>query len=438
MEYTAKEEIGRGGFGIVELVEDEAGNEFACKTLNYGNLSSTEREQLKKRFEREVRYQLSIKHENIVPILDSNLDDDPPWFIMPLADETLEEAFRKDITLGKEPNKALFDILAGLQVLHEKGFTHRDLKPGNILIFNTAGGDKVYKISDFGLTTPGIGNTSTLTQSNMGGGTINYRAPECATNFRRATAAADVYSFGAILYDIFSSGLSRTPHVQLNLPGPMEAIIEKCTHTRPRRRYSDITKLRADLFDVLDKVEIKPFSKAEENIIRILQSEASLTDEEWDRVFHLLDENSDKGVSNENIFRALSQEHIVQLHEDAPDMFNGLGEMFCEFMDEGGFNFDYCDVIADKAQQFYDLGTIELKAKTTLRVLTLGTSHNRWYVERKFIAMAGQEITDTLANRIKIEIEVTDFPFQYRIEHLERSIAKDRSDLHEVLREMLN
>ena len=110
MEYRIKSEIGRGGFGIVELGRADNGCDYALKKLNIEAFSPSEIPVLTKRFKREVRYQNQINH--------------------------------------------------------------RDLKPANVLKFKTDEGDITYKVSDFGLTTPGAGQTTTLTGSNMAGGTV--------------------------------------------------------------------------------------------------------------------------------------------------------------------------------------------------------------------------------------------------------------------------
>ena len=217
MKFAVKNEIGRGGFGIVERGRGDDGNDYALKTLNAAAFSPDETADLTKRFEREVRYQSQVHHPNVVEIVEYNLDDDPPWFVMPLAMGSLTDDIDADRTLGGNPGKPLFDILVGLEAIHNAGFYHRDLKPANVLKFRTAEREMSYRVSDFGLTTPGVGLTSTLTGSNMGGGTVLYRAPECANNFRRATAQADIYSFGAILHDIFHGG-TRIPHSKLSMP----------------------------------------------------------------------------------------------------------------------------------------------------------------------------------------------------------------------------
>ncbi len=94
---------------------------------------------------------------------------------MPLADCTLEDELEADNTLGGDPRKALFDILAGLETLHSEGFVHRDLKPSNVLKFVSGSGD-YYALSDFGLISGANSDSSTLTGSNAGDGTENYAA----------------------------------------------------------------------------------------------------------------------------------------------------------------------------------------------------------------------------------------------------------------------
>lgn len=206
MTYKTIKEIGKGSFGVVELVADEKWQQRARKTFVPPNLPGVSDDDMRARFEREVRYQSEIDDPNVVRIHDFDLDVDPPWFVMDLADCSLADELRADRTLGGDPRKPLFDILAGLEAIHAKGYKHRDLKPANVLKFSAKDRTARYAISDFGLMSPASGQTSTLTASNMGGGTPLYRAPECAINFRRATVQSDVYSVGAILHDIFGGG----------------------------------------------------------------------------------------------------------------------------------------------------------------------------------------------------------------------------------------
>jgi serine/threonine protein kinase len=438
MEYTFIKEIGRGGFGIVNEVLGSNGQKYAAKLLNPAAFQAQDHAMLMRRFEREVRYQKLVDHPNVVPILEHYLESSPPWFVMPLASGSLKDELEVDRKLGGDPKKPLFDILSGLEALHQLGLRHRDLKPANVLKFLSADGSVIYRISDFGLTTPGIGQTSTLTGSNMAGGTPMYRPPECANNFRRATEQADIYSFGAILHDIFGGGVPRIPHSELTVAGILKPIVEKCTKAQPRRRYASIAALREDLFDVLDNAAIQFFSQEEEDIISLLKDRESLSDDEWDRAFNLVDENADKGVSNVNILRVLTLKHIQSLLESSPDMFHGLGELYCDFVSSNSFDFDYCDVISDKAQLFFNHGDLSLRAKVALAMLQLGTSHNRWRVEWQFMRMAGQECDPALAERIRIEVLARDLPFAARIQHVVHSINVSAEGLHPVLQSLMS
>ena len=161
MKYEIVRERGRGGFGVVHEVKHFSGQLYARKTLLVPPTLTPE--QIRPRFEREVRYQSAIKHSHVVAILDYDLAADPPWFIMPLAMGSLHDQLLIDRTLGGNPNTALFHILAGLEEIHRLGYCHRDLKPQNVLMLHALDGSIAYALSDFGLMAVGEDASSTLT-----------------------------------------------------------------------------------------------------------------------------------------------------------------------------------------------------------------------------------------------------------------------------------
>lgn len=120
MTYTVIEFLGQGGFARVQKVIDEFGVAYAKKTYepNPQLLKDVGDVHLKRRFVREVRYQSTIKYPNVVEIVEHFLEDNPPYFIMPLAECTLKEELVSDPTLGENLHTALFGILAGLEFLH--------------------------------------------------------------------------------------------------------------------------------------------------------------------------------------------------------------------------------------------------------------------------------------------------------------------------------
>ena len=433
--YFDIKDKGRGGFAKVIIVKDEIGDQYAKKIfLPMDHLvAAVGEEHLKRRFKREIKYQSRVKHLNVVAILDSYLDEEPPYFIMPLAICTLQEELKDYPFYDGNYKKVLFDVLAGLECLHELGYVHRDLKPANILKFESEEGEDYYSISDFGLMSVSDSDSSTLTGSNAQGGTQNYAAPELMRNFKAATFRADIYSFGAILHDIFGNGARRIPYTELSIPGPIGEIVNKCTKANPVRRYKSIAELRDDIYKVLDTTDVEFSSTDEQQIVEMLNAEETLSDEQWDDIFLFIDEQEENLYTCRLIFRAISIAHIAQLGSDSPELFNALGSYFATFIQSYSFDFDYCDILVGKAEWFYDGGELGLKAKITLAVLELGTSHNRWYVEKKFLRFAGPGISDNLAERIISEIEVDEFDFERKIRKWEHSISVSRNELHPIL-----
>ncbi|MES1943059.1 serine/threonine protein kinase [Salinisphaera sp. PC39] len=437
MAYTRLEELGQGGFGKVYKVKGNDGREYALKTLEPLDniLREVSAEELQKRFSREVRYQSAIDHPNVLRVIDFNLDDNPPYCVLELADCSLQDELQKDRTLGGDPGKPLFDILAGLETLADHGYVHRDLKPQNVLRI-TRDGDERYAISDFGLMTAGNTDSTTLTGTNAGGGTIHYAAPELLGGFRRATTQADIYSFGAILHDIFN-GEPRIPYTEVSAPPPIGPIIERCTKKNAVRRFGSVAELREALYEALDAQELRFGSDREERAVQLLRDKDELSDEEWDSVYAALEENEHRGQSNHNIYRVLRQPHIEHLANTAPPVFKAFGIACAEYISTDSFPFEYCDVLAAKAQAFYDRGDVELRATIILAVLILGVSHNRWAVEERFMRLAGVDADDAVIARFLTEVEVQQRDIEKLISHVEKSINTSRTRLHPLVQSHL-
>lgn len=355
---------------------------------------------------------------------------------MELAEGTLHDDIRIDHTLSGNPGPALFDILNGLEELARRGFIHRDLKPQNVLKIRNPGGTFRYAISDFGLMRPIGSETTTLTATGVQGGTQNYAAPELMQDFSRATIAADIYSFGAILHDIFVAQ-PRIPFTQLTAAGGIGKIIERCTKTNAARRYKNIAEVREDLFSAFNSGPISFHSSREQKAVELLSEARPLTSEEWDEIFIAIENNDTKNISNRNIYKALRIEHIIGLSQDSPELTKSIGIRFSEDCFSGSFDFDYCDILSARLDVFYSVGDIELRAIILLALLQLGVSHNRWLVERNFYARASITCDPDTMNRFIIEASVRNYALKHPISHLCLSIGVSRENLHPALRETL-
>ena len=247
--------LGKGGFGVVNRVRLPNGNFGAKKTLQLPD-DQIQQTDLRRRFKREVEYQSSFDHPNIVGIINSDLDGDPPSFMMPLATCHLGNEDNAGLIFDfNTKQKAFLDVLNGLEVLHNQGHAHRDIKPGNILRFDNQDGSYQYAISDFGLISPSDRSSTTNITSTLGAiGTEVYMARECYLNgFSVANAQSDIYSLGVLLLFLFREDNESlgVPYDERESSGAFGGIISKCTKREPKNRYESIAQLRAAFMNAM-------------------------------------------------------------------------------------------------------------------------------------------------------------------------------------------
>ena len=433
--------LGGGSYGQVQLALDIFGNEVAIKffepnpsvraAIAAGMISEQE---LKRRFATEAKYQATIDHPNVIKVLDSYLDNDPPYFVMERAAESLAKDLAFDNSLNGKSEGALFDVLAGLEAIHNQGIYHRDLKPQNVLRI-ARGSDEKYAISDFGLMKAAASDSTTLTGTGVQGGTERYAAPELMGNFKRATARSDIFSFGVFLLDIYVGNIHRIPYTEVQFAGAIGHVASKCTKKLAARRYGSVAEVRSALFEAL-QIEKPTFSSSKDDAaLNHLRSEKSLDETQWDQVFLSLEEAEPIGAPMAALLLAFTKTHLIQLQTDAPDLLEAFASYYTEYADrgKGRFDFSYCDVIADKLGWLFELGAVGTKAKTIISLLILGASHNRWSVENKFMQIAGPSLDNSVAERIVTEIKVGGLSLSEYVSHVEKSIGTSRNDLHPAL-----
>lgn len=430
-----RREIDSGGFGRVHEVLDTDGHVYARKSFDPHATVLQDPVLLAKaraRFVREANTQAQLSHPNIMPIVRRGLGDDPPWFLMPLADEEYRAQIMRDRRSGQVTLAPLIDILAGLEELHRLGYVHRDLKPENVLRLGTS-----WVISDLGLIAPLYENRTNVTSTGSTWGTERYAAPETVSDFRSATPRADIYSLGCILHDL-ATDTQRIPYQRHSEPGPLGYIIEKCTEVRPEDRFPNVASLRSALVSVLANPHLSASSPAvAEWIDEISRGAPSLSADEWRGIVRFL-ETSREPADAESIRRAIDVAALEQVHQLSPPLFTRLASHLCDWISGQGFPFEYCDILGARLQSMFDLGGTATKAESVMAALELACSHNRWSVMHRFVAMAGPSISDDLADRLRIDLYSRDCEAVRNVQQMEQVVRAHRSRLHPKLISAIN
>jgi eukaryotic-like serine/threonine-protein kinase len=259
--YRVKRELGRGGFGIVLLVEDLMVHEEIALKLISPHL--IEDEVAIARMVHEVRYARKITHENVIRIHDFiSIGATYAMSMEYFASVPLTRKIRRGRGFSKQEGYATVQaILRGMSVAHTAGIVHRDLKPANILI-NT---ENVLKIVDFGLAAAMSHSNSRVTKTGHMVGTPSYMAPEQVRGLT-IDQRTDLYALGVIMYEMFTGAPPYSgdnpmavlyQHLEGAKPPPssrnaeispaLEAIILKAMAVNPDERYASAVDMLHDL-----------------------------------------------------------------------------------------------------------------------------------------------------------------------------------------------
>ncbi len=206
--YQLIEQIGEGGFGIVWRAQQSlpVERQVALKLIKLGMDSSSE---VIRRFELEYHVLARMAHPHITAILDAgHTDDERPYFIMELVKGSPITRYcaEREMPLGQRIS--LFKaVCMGVQHAHQKGIIHCDLKPSNILI-TEVDGQPVPKIIDFGIAKAIIAQQAARISSTKSVertmGTLPYMSPEQFANLEEMDTRSDIYSLGAVLYELLA------------------------------------------------------------------------------------------------------------------------------------------------------------------------------------------------------------------------------------------
>src|SRR5262245_4844211 len=260
--YEILEEIGRGGMGVIYRARQRHSRRIvALKRI--GSYHADSRDTLE-RFRREAEAAASLDHPNILPIYEVGQGEDGlPFFSMKYAaGGSLQKAESSVRNEPRECVRLMAKVARAVQCAHEHGVLDRDLKPGNILL--DVHGEPF--VTDFGLA-KWLDTRTDLTRSLTIFGTPGYIAPEQVNApAAKLTPAADVYSLGAILFDLFTGRppflgehalaviqqASENPAPKLRslvptLERDLETICARCLEREPQARYRSAGDLAGDL-----------------------------------------------------------------------------------------------------------------------------------------------------------------------------------------------
>jgi eukaryotic-like serine/threonine-protein kinase len=206
--WTITRKLGEGGMGAVyAATAAEIGTTVAVKVLSFPGWRSpgarAHFEKAKERFRREAEAASKLKHPNVIAILAyGNLPDGRPYFVMEyLPGRPLDVRLQEDPPRGPELLRLLSQVCDALAAIHMEGIVHRDLKPENVWVVEPKQGETFAKLLDFGISK--MEGASRLTDTGMHAGTPYYESPEQLDN-KNIGPRSDVYSFGAVLYQIFT------------------------------------------------------------------------------------------------------------------------------------------------------------------------------------------------------------------------------------------
>jgi len=197
--YAIERELGEGGMATVYLAQDlKHDRKVALKVLRPELAAVIGAE----RFLQEIKVTANLQHSHILPLYDSGEADSFLYYVMPYVEgETLRTRLQreKQLAVGDAVTLARA-IAAALEYAHRQGVIHRDIKPENILLR-----DQDPLIADFGiaLALSHAGGTR-LTETGLSIGTPHYMSPEQAMGDRELDARSDVYSLGAMLYEMLA------------------------------------------------------------------------------------------------------------------------------------------------------------------------------------------------------------------------------------------
>ncbi|MBP9086688.1 MAG: serine/threonine protein kinase [Kofleriaceae bacterium] len=267
--YEIIKTLGKGAMGVVYKARDPLLDRIvAVKTISSPQGAGRRvRAAFIERFQREAKAAAKMQHPAIVTIFDVGVDEESgaPYMVLEyLPGESMADRLDKvRFPLFRAVNTAM-ELASALSFAHKQRIVHRDVKPANVL----HAGENRWKLADFGIARM---PDSELTQVGIFMGTPGYSPPE-AIREGRYTAQADVFAWGAVLYELVSgripyegpdtkttnsyviAGAAQPPSKHdASIPAPIVKVIMTALEGSAERRYKDGGEVEAALRDAWDR-----------------------------------------------------------------------------------------------------------------------------------------------------------------------------------------
>lgn len=258
-DYVLLDEIARGSMGVVFRARQMSLDRVvALKMLRDTPIVAGE--EGVQRLRAEATAAASLDHPNILPIYEVGVHEGQWYYSMKLVKGgTLQFRIAEFQNDARKAVAMMIKVARAVHHAHVAGILHRDLKPANVLI--DAAGEP--QITDFGLARK-MGTESGLTMTGTVMGTPHYMSPEQSRGgSRELTPATDIYSLGAMLYELLAArrafvtedliellkqvAESPVPPLPESVPAPLAAIVMKCMAKEPAKRYATAAELADDL-----------------------------------------------------------------------------------------------------------------------------------------------------------------------------------------------
>jgi len=262
--YEVIEKIGEGGMGSVYRGRQVSlDRPVAIKVLSE---KLTDCDDVLERFNRESRIIAHLNHPNIIHVIDRGITPEgKPYFVMEHVEGT---DLAREIKAGSLETSRKLDLIIqlckALSYAHKNGVIHRDIKPDNVLI----DADGNARVLDFGIAklSDNGGRDKQHTQTDVVMGTMEYMSPEQQTATHSVTTASDLYSLGALMYELFTGvkplGRFRPPsEIDPTIPQPLEEVILRCLEPNPEDRFASADEVKNYLLQVLQGAHLPSSQK---------------------------------------------------------------------------------------------------------------------------------------------------------------------------------